>query len=1356
MPYRKKLIEVALPLEAINLESAREKSIRHGHPSTLHLWWARRPLAACRAVLWASLVDDPSSWPDKFPTEVDQQRERQRLFNILGRIEVQRDKKGNEKQVVRGLVSWDDVNNPNSGVLEAAQREIARCLAWERGEEPPTEPKAVREYIAKYAPPVYDPFAGGGSIPLEAQRLGLEAHASDLNPVAVLINKALIEIPPKFKDQPPVNPVSRGQGIGNRGQEDERGSVAPGSGRLAEVDGSSGASLSTERSLSQGRDVSPNQSDHTSSNLDSGEHSRGERTGNAQGLRQFSGDRQGIAHGNRNVPNVGSPSGLSNSAGSGTNFSPNRRNQQNANLPSQTPPSITSSVPSSLFPIPYKGAQGLAADVRYYGQWMREEAFKRIGHLYPKVKVVRQADGSYQPWRSSHGLTGSPASGEMTSWATASGSSATPHPLSSSPTRGEGVYEEWERWEIPAALSKKMTEVARKLRRQATPSEEILWQALRGAQLKGRKFRRQQPIGSFVVDFFCAAERLIVEVDGSIHDSAEQQELDRQRQRLLESLGFRFVRLSAKAVETELETCLQTIESHFLASTPPPLSPGGRGAGGEGATPEELTVIAWLWARTVKCPNPACGCQMPLVRSFQLSTKKGKEAWVEPVIGHPHPPTPASGALGSTPSPLSPRGRGAVTIQFVVKSGQGKAPEGTVGRKGARCVACGTPVPLEYIRQEGQAGRMGAQLMAIVAEGQNGRVYLAPTPEQEAIANSAQPTWKPDTDLPKEALGFRVQNYGMTKHADLFTPRQLVALTTFSDLVSEAKELAIQDAIAAGLPDDDVPLDEGGTGARAYGEAIATYLAFGVSRVANTLCTIARWTASRDQTVTAFARQAIPMTWDYPDVNPFSGAAGDLQVSLSSICEVLERSQINSRGETSQHDATTPHPNDTTPKLISTDPPYYDNIGYADLSDFFYVWLRRSIGDIYPNIFSTLLVPKVQELVATPYRFGGDKQKAKEFFEEGLSRAFERLNKIARPDYPLTIYYAFKQTEEDPSPPDPLSHGGEEEDMDGAPVPLSGSGQGATDEGRASTGWETMLEGLMKTGFSIDGTWPMRSELSNRMVASGTNALASSIVLVCRPRPADAPKASRRQFLAELKRELPQALTTLQQGNIAPVDLAQASIGPGMAVFSRYAAVLENDGSPMSVRTALQLINRYLDEYLTEQEGEFDSETRWALTWFEQHQFEAGQYGEAETLSKARNTTIQRMVEAGILEAKGGKVRLLSREEIGQKIGKRGQGTGNSPVTYSLFPTPSSWFITQALCHALDYKGEMGAAELLAQLGDRGFVARDLAYRLYNICDKKGWTQEAIAYNSLVIAWPEISRLASEVTPNAPTQTNLF
>ncbi|MEE6159837.1 DUF1156 domain-containing protein [Cylindrospermopsis raciborskii DSH] len=965
-PSRKKLIEVALPLEAINIESAREKSIRHGHPSTLHLWWSRKPLATTRAVLWASLVDDPSSWPDKFPTEEVQNQERQRLFDILGRIEIKEDKKGNIKETVKGLVSWDDINNPKSTVLIEAQKEIARCLAWERGDQPPTKPDAIRDYIAKNAPPAYDPFCGGGSIPLEAQRLGLQSHGSDLNPVAVLITKAMIEIPPRFKDQRPVNPSA-------------------------------------------------------------------------------------------------TPTGK------------------------------------------WYGAQGLAEDIRYYGQWMRDEAFKRIGHLYPKVKLPKE-QGS-----------------------------------------GEG------------------------------------------------------------------------------------------------------------------------------------------------------TVIAWLWARTVKCPNPACGCQMPLVNKFHLSTKKGKEAWVEPLI--------------EQQETLAPK------IRFEVNTGKGEAPEGTVSRKGAVCIACKTPVTLDHIRSEGKAGRMNAQLMAIVAEGKSGRIYVSPSDEQVEIAMKAQPEWRPDAELPHNPRDFKTPNYGMNSFGDLFTSRQLVALTTFSDLVQEAREKIKDHAIAAGKTDDHLSLNDGGIGATAYADAVATYLAIGIDRLSDRNSAISGWDSSAEKMRNTFARQAIPMTWDYAECCPFSESTGNWMACIDWIWKVIEKSSCFPQGKAIQLDATTSQSSNNTPKFISTDPPYYDNIGYADLADFFYVWLRRSLGSIYPNIFSTLLVPKAPELVATPYRFGGNKRKARDFFEEGLGKAFERMNYIAHSDYPLTVYYAFKQEET--------------EDRDDK------------DDVISSTGWETMLEGLIKANFTIDGTWPMRSELSNRMVASGTNALASSIVLVCRPRPQDSPKTTRRQFLKELKTGLPPALKLLQQGNIAPVDLAQASIGPGMAIFSKYAAVLEPDGTPLRVRSALQSINQILDEFLTEQEGEFDSDTRWALTWFEQHQFSDGPYGDAETLSKAKNTSVQGLVESGILEAKAGKVRLLKREDL---------PTDWKPQKDTRMPI---WEITQHLIHSLLFQGEVGAAKLLAQLETSPYLARDLAYRLYNLCDRKGWNQEAIAYNSLVISWTEITRLANQYRTPSDHQISL-
>lgn len=924
---KKKLIEVALPLEAINRESAREKSIRHGHPSTLHLWWARRPLAACRAVLFASLVDDPSSRPEEYPTEEAQNAERERLFRIL-----------------EDLVRWENSNKKD--VLERAREEIRKAT----GGNPP---------------PVLDPFCGGGSIPLEAQRLGLEAYASDLNPVAVLITKALIEIPPRFAGRPPVNPEAR-------------------------------ATLGSEQG--------------------------------------------------------------------------------------------------------WTGARGLAEDVRYYGRWMRERARERIGHLYPKAKLPRE-----------HG--------------------------------------------------------------------------------------------------------------------------------------------------------------------------GG-----------EATVIAWLWARTVRCPNPVCGAEMPLVRSFWLSTKPKKKAWVEPIVD-----------------------RQAKTVRFEVRTGDGAPPEGTVGRRGARCVVCDASVPFDHVRSEGRAGRMRARLMAMVAEGARNRVYLPPDDEHVAVASSAAPTWTPDTPLPHNPRDFKTPNYGMTTFADLFTARQLVALTTFSDLVAEAREQALKDAIAAGLPDDGSRLEDGGTGAPAYADAIATYLAFALDKSADYWSTIATW--ARDFVRGTFARQAVPMVWDFAEANPFSTQTANWSAALGWVGQVAGSLGRYGTGSARQLDATAAVDGVDSP-MVATDPPYYDNIGYSDLADYFYVWLRRSIGAVYPSLFSTLLTPKEQELVATPYRFNGRKADAERFFEEGLRRSFERMREKHHPDFPLTLFYAFKQAETD-------AGGG---DLTGALV---------------STGWETMLTSLLRAGFAITGTWPMRTERGARSVGIGTNALASSVVLVCRPRPDDAPIATRQEFLRALRAELPDALHMLQQGSIAPVDLAQAAIGPGMAVFSRYAKVVEADGSPMRVGTALGIINQVLAEVLAEQEEEYDPHTRWAVAWFEQHGMNEGAYGDAEILSKAKGTAIDAMVRDGFLRAKAGKVSLVPREELPEEW---------DPSTD---PRLTVWETTQQLIRRLETGGERAAADLLRRVGALGDVARDLAYRLYTICERKGWAQEALAYNSLVVAWPEIARLAASER-NEPPQTSLL
>ena len=1000
MKIKKKLIEVALPLDAINTASAKEKSIRHGHPSTLHLWWARRPLAAARAVIFAQMVDDPSGYVDVLLSDTKKRRAAEREFKkrvarhaakrALARDDAIAEPRPTLEEVIaeqerdrlfaiiEELVLWK--NTTNEEVLEPARREIWQ--SWRRAcAENAAHPRATEIFDRHTLPAFHDPFAGGGALPLEAQRLGLEAHASDLNPVAVLINKAMIEIPPKFAGQAPVNLAVR-----------------------------------QEKNLIE----------------------RG-----------------------------------------------------------------------------WTGAQGLAEDVRYYGQWMREEAEKRIGRLYPKVEIT---------------------------------------------------------------------------------------------------------------------EKMV----------AERPELKRYKGR-------------------------------------------------------KLTVIAWLWARTVKSPNPAfADVEVPLASTFMLSTKKGKEAYVEPVI----------------------EGRG---YRFSVKVGMPQDPEkaedGTKLSRGAnfQCLMSGSPITGVYIKAEGQAKRMGARLMAIVAEGDRGRVYLAPTVEHEETARTAIPEWKPEGDVPARLTGGTCVPYGLSTWGNLFTPRQLVALTTFSDLVTEVRARVESDAIVAGLPDDSTPLRDGGTGAKAYAEAVGVYLAFALSKqtdLGNSLC---RWEPIAQCPRQLFGRQAIPMVWDYAEGNPLGNNSGSWTVFVDGIVKAFSKAfefvQTSTLGRCRQADAGVQ--SISSGKVASTDPPYYDNIGYADLSDFFYVWLRRSLRPVFPDLFATLAVPKAEELVATPYRHG-NKEKAEAFFLAGMTEAMRRLAEQAHLGFPVTIYYAFKQSEK------------------------------KGDEGTSSTGWETFLDAVIEAGFSVTGTWPMRTENSSRMIGQGTNALASSIVLVCRVRPRDAPTATRREFVAALKSELPVALTHLQRGNIAPVDLAQAAIGPGMAVYTRYAKVLDAEGKALSVREALVLINQTLDETLVQQEGDFDADSRWALAWFEQSGFDGGEYGIAEMLSKAKNTSVAGMVDAGILASKAGTVRLLRSQELPPDW---------NPTTDPRLP---AWEMVHHLVRALEAGGESAAAELAAQLGAKAEVARELCYRLYTLCERKKRTAEALSYNSLVQSWPEITRLAREEQKPEAEQTSLF
>lgn len=955
---KKKLIEVALPLEAINVAAKDEKSVpRHGHPQTLHYWWARRPLAAARAVVFAQMVDDPSAHPDIFPTEKKQEKERQRLFRII-----------------EELVLWE--NTSNEQVLQQARDEIWQSWRYTCAENA-DHPQAKELFDRHKLPGFHDPFAGGGALPLEAQRLGLESCASDLNPVAVLINKAMIEIPPKFTGMSPVNPASR----------DEKSLVA----------------------------------------------------------------RE------------------------------------------------------------WRGTQGLAEDVRYYGRWMRDEVEKRIGHLYPKIEVTAE-----------------------------------------------------------------------------------------------------------------------------------------------------------------------------LATERPDLKP---------LVGRKLTVIASLWARTVKSPNPAFAqVHVPLATTFVLSIKAGKEIYVEPVI----------------------EDRG---YRLSVRVGKPKnAKAANSGTKLARanfvCVMSGAPISGDYIKAEGKAGRMGARLMAIIAESQNGRVYLPPTEAMEAVARQVKPEWRPDVEFFQQALGFRVGNYGMTKWSDLFTDRQLVVLTTFSGLVQEARERVKRDAVARGLPEDGKPLAEGGTGPTAYSQAVSVYLGCALSRLASYNNTICHWNMKGGSVGQIFARQTVPMSWDYIEVHPLEKMSGNWAGGVEWVSDVLDEFVSKAaRGSVYQLDAKTQDL--SVGKLVSTDPPYYDNVGYADLSDFFYVWLRGSMRPVFPDLFATVEVPKTEELVATPGRHGGT-DKAEAFFLDGMTQAMHRLAEQAHPAFPVTIYYAFKQAESDVA------------------------------EGTVSTGWETFLDAVIRAGFVTTGTWPMRTEREGRPRGFASNSLASSIILVCRPRAADAPTATRREFITALKSELPMALAHLQRGNIAPVDLAQAAIGPGMAVYTRYARVVDAEGKPLSVREALALINQTLDEALAEQEGDFDAESRWALTWFEQSGFAEGEYGVAEQLSKSKNTSVEGMKAAGILASSRGKVRLLKPSELAPDW---------DPTTD---PRRNDWEVVHQLIRSLEAGGEGAAATLAAKLGTKAEIARELAYRLYALCERKKRAAEALAYNGLVLSWPEITRLAREGGAPRAAQAALF
>ena len=943
--HRKKLIEVSLPLKAINAAAAREKSIRHGHPSTLHLWWARRPLAACRAVLFAQLVDDPSAWPEEFPTEEAQARERKRLHGII-----------------EEMVPWKATHDER--IIGKARYEIARSIARERGDSPPDEndARAVLKYLARHAPPVCDPFCGGGSIPLEAQRLGLRAHGSDLNPVAVLVSKATCEIPPKFAGAVPVHP---------------------------DVD----------------------------------------RTGG------------------------------------------------------------------------WRGASGLAEDIRRYGQWMRDEAEARIGHLYPKGRVTEEMAEGRDDLR--------PYSGK------------------------------------------------------------------------------------------------------------------------------------------------------------------------------DLTVIAWLWARTVASPDPMMrGVHVPLVSSFVLSSKKAKRAIIVPIVDY-----------GTRTYRFSVKTNGIGTDEYA------RARKGTKAGRGSNftCLVSGAPISGDHIKAEGMAGRMGTRLMAIVGEGTRRRLYLDPTESMERIAQRAEVGWKPMDVISGSNQYLGVRPYGMHRFDQLFTDRQLVALTMFSDLVAEAREKVVSDALASGMSGDSTRLADRGTGAQAYADAVATYLGLATDKAADYWSGICSWHSSGQFIRNTFSRQAIPMVWDYAETNPFSTSTGNWVACVDWIRKVVASSPTSSSGAAViQQDAA-----GDTPLLykavIATDPPYYDNVPYADISDFFYTWQRRTLRKTWPGLFRRVLTPKDEELVAFAYRHGG-KKAAERFFMDGMGKALGNMHSSGADGFPVTIYYAFKQAE-------------------------------VAAEGLTSAGWATFLQAVFEAGYTIDGTWPVRTELPNRTRGLGANALASSIVLVCRKRPAHASVLTRREFMARLRVELPGALKKIREGGVGPVDMAQAAIGPGMGIFTAASSVLEPDDTPMSVRAAIALINQVRDEISGEEASGYDRETRFCIDWFEAFGTDAGSAGDAITMAQAYDIGIDDLQTAGVLSTHAGKARLLRRSELPDDWNPR----ADKRLT--------DWECAQHLARVMESPdgGMEAAARLYSAMGaERGDNARMLAYRLYDICERTNRAAEAQVWNALAQEWPAL------------------
>lgn len=902
---------------AINVASAKEKMMGAApHPQNLHRWWARRPLAAARAVIWSSLVDDPSA-DDSLSVE-QQRAERNRLFSILER-----------------LVLWE--SSMDKGVLDEARTEIARCF-----------PEGL--------PNVLDPFGGGGAIPLEAQRLGVGSFSGDLNPVSVLTQRAMLEIPHRFAGRPPVHPE-----------------------------------------------------------------------------------------------------------------------------------------PAESFTT-WSRAQGLAADVEAYGARLRDEAEDRLRSHFPSA-------------------------------------------------------------------------------------------------------------------------------------------VDEQGQ--------------------------------------------------------EVTPLAWIWARTVESPDPTWNGHVPLVTNWTLVNKAGQpKTWVEPIVD-----------------------RESQTIEYRVRRGGTPHHARTVERGHGTCIATGAAIPAEYIKSEAIAGRMGQEMIAVIADDVNGRQYVSPTDHDRAAASCGEPPWKPEGRNPEHLTGGTVVVYGLDEWWKLFTSRQLLALTTFSDLLGELHDSVRVDGVQAGLADDGIPLREGGSGATAYADAIVTYLAFNIDKCAEHWCSLCTWHSGNQQIRNVFARQALPMTWDFAEVNPFSRKMGSWDSQLRGLVGAIRDCLVppgTVPGAVEQRDARA-RLAECQPCVVSTDPPYYDNISYADLSDFFFVWMRRNLAAIWPDECATLSTPKSDELIANRYR-AGSKEKAEAHFEAGMADFMSKVAVAQVNEVPATIYYAYKATE-------------------------------TTDGSVRSTGWDTFLQAVLDAGLQVNATWPLRTELGKRLLASRSNALASSIVLVCRPRHVAAPLASRGEFIAALRDELPEAVRLLQSGNIAPVDIAQSTIGPGIKVFSRYAKVVEADGSAMSVSDALAIINDVLGEVLDGEEAELDADTRFASTWYAQNGYNPGRSGDADSQARAKNTSLAGIQSAGIGEARAGKFRLFERTEL-------------DPAWSALTDNRLTvWEATQHLVAALE-RSESEAAELLHLLGGYGDRARQLCYVLFQKATDKGWAEEAGAYNSLILAWPSLQ--AAGVASGGDAQQQLL